>query len=134
MIQLTVIVARGATGCGAYFSIVLERVAFSQKAVEGVITCVQDFVRNLFFMKASLFSDTGMAVLKYAVAADESVIESKMYNPWSMFDDGFNQQVALDLLNCRKDLVVRRNMSRDISERWLCTRNASCLLQQEEDK
>ena len=42
--------------------------AISQEAVEGVITCVQDFVGDASFNRRSFFSDSGLAMLQDAVA------------------------------------------------------------------
>ena len=86
----------------------MKRVAISQEAVEGVITCVQDFVHDPSFTQRSFFSDTGVAMLKIAVFAEDTVIMSMKYNPWPVFGDRCKPQVVSDLQSCPDKVVVWR--------------------------
>ena len=106
---------RVATRRGAPFNINLDRVAVSRVAVEGVITCVQDFLRELLFRSKSFSSDSGVAMLKNAVAVADSVIVSEEFNPWSVFGDGCNQQG--DLQSFQEKVILRGKDFRDTSER-----------------
>ena len=56
---------------------ILDRVVLSREAVEGVNTCVQDFVRDLLFTQKSFFSSSGVLMLKHAVAVVVSVVVSE---------------------------------------------------------
>ena len=111
---------------GAPFNINLDRVAVSREAVEGVIYCVQEFGRDPLFTQKSLFSDSAVARLKYAVAVADSVIVSEQFSPWSVFEDGCNQDVVIDMQSCHEKVVLRRKASRDTSELWFGTPSA-CL-------
>ena len=66
-------------------------------------------------------------MLKDAVAAADSVIVSGDYDPWSVFGNGFSQQVVSDSRSCREKKVVRRKVSKDISEHWLGAQGANFL-------
>ena len=79
--------------------------------MEGVITCVQYFVRDASFTQ-NFFSDSGVAMLQGAVAAADSVIVTEDYNPRSVFGHGCNQQVVSGLKSCHK-IVHRREASTD---------------------
>ena len=65
--------------------------AISCDEIEGVIACVQAFVREPSFTHRSFFSDSGVATLKDAVAIADSVLVGGVYNPWSVFGDGYSQ-------------------------------------------
>ena len=121
---MTALVVRGASRRGAKFSISLDRVAISRYAVEEVITCVQDFVRDASFTQRSFFSVSGVAMLQDAVAAADSVSVSEENNPWSVFGDVFNQQVVSDLQSCQEKVDLRSKASRDTSEHWFGSQNA----------
>ena len=109
---------QGASRGGAPFNINLDRVSVSHEAVEGVLTCVQDFVRDMMFTQKSFISDSGIAKLKDAVAVADSVIVSDEFNLWSVFADGCNQKVVSDLQSCQEKVVLRRKASQDTNERW----------------
>ena len=94
--QLTALVVRGTSRRGAPFSIDLDRVVVSREPVEGVITSVQDFVLYPLFTQKNFFSDSGVAMLKDAVAIADSVIVSEEFNPWSVFGNECNQQLKSD--------------------------------------
>ena len=114
---------RGASRRGVPFSINFERVVLSRETVEGVITCVQDFVRDRLFTQQSFF-DSGEAMLKDAVAVADSVIVSDEFNQRSVFGDGWNQQVVSDLQPCQEKAVMRRKASRDTNERCFGAQSA----------
>ena len=116
--QLTTLVVRDASRRGAPFSNNLNCVGPSREPIEGVITCVQDFVRDRLFTQKIFFFDSAVAMLKDAVVVADSVIVSEEFNQWSVFGDGCNQQVASDLQTCQK-VEMRRKASRDTSERWI---------------
>ena len=78
---MTALFVGGASRRGAQFDINLDRVAVSREAVEGGINCVQEFVRNPLFTQKSFFSDSGIAMLKDAVAVTDNVIVSEDFNP-----------------------------------------------------
>ena len=116
---MTALDERRASRRGAPFIIIFDRVAVSREAVGGVITCLQEFLRDPFFTQKSSFSDYNIAMLKDAVAVAERVVVSEEFNPLSVFEDGFNQQVVSDLQLYREKVVLRRQASLDTSERWL---------------
>ena len=102
--------------------------ALSCETVERVFTYVQHFIRDTIFTQKSYFSDCGVAMVREAVAVADSVIVSEELNPWSVFGDVCNHQVASDLQSCLKKVVIRRKTSRDTSERWFgsqCAGSAS---------
>ena len=105
------------------FIISLDWVAISREAVEGVITCVKEFVPDASFTQKSFSSNSGVAMLQDLVAAADSVIASEGYNPWSLFGDGCNQQVLSDLQSCQ-EVAFRCKSSRDTSDRCLGTQSA----------
>ena len=107
----------GAIRRGAPFSINLTSVALNREAAERVITCLQDFVRDPSLTQKSFFSNSGVAILKDAVAVAGSAFVSEESNSWSVFGDGCNQQVVSDLRSCQMNVVLRRKASRDTSER-----------------
>ena len=98
--------------------------AMSREVLEGVIASVQDFVRDSSITQEKFFSDSGVAMLKDAVASDGWVIVSEEYNPWSVFEDGGNQQVVSDLQSCQEKVVWLRKASRDTSKHLFEARSA----------
>ena len=90
--------------------------AVSREAVAGVISCVQDVVRNATITQRSFFSDSGVVMLNQASAFADSVIVIEEYNPWSVFGDGRNQQPASSLQSCQEKVALRRKASRDTNE------------------
>ena len=96
----------------------LDRVAVSRDDVEAVIICVQDFVGDASFMQRSFFSSSGVAMLKDAAAAADSIIVSEENKPCSVLGDGRNQHVVSELQSCQEKVVLRRKASWDTSERW----------------
>ena len=120
---MTPLVLRGASIRGAPFSTNIDCVALSREAIEGVITCVQDFARNPLFTQKS-FSENGVAMLKYTVDVADSVFVNEEVSPCSVFGDGCNQQVVSVFQSCQKKVVMRRKASRDTSERWFGAQSA----------
>ena len=114
--QLTALVVRVASIRGAPFNINLDRVAVSREAVEVVINCVQEFERDPLFTQKSLFSDSGVAMLKDALAVANSVIVGEEFSPWSVFGDGCNQDLVIDMQSCHEKVVLRRKAYGDTSE------------------
>ena len=100
----------------------LDRVALCREAVERVITCVQDFLRDHWFTQKNFFSDSGVAMLNEAVAVADIVIVSEDFKPWFVF--GCNQQVESDLQICQEKVAMAWNASRDKSERWFSAQSA----------
>ena len=121
---MAALIVRGASRRGAPLSINLDRVALSRELIEGVNTCVQDFVRDRLFMQKRFFSDSVMSMRKDAVAVADSVTVNEEFNPWSVFGDAFNQQFVSDLKSSQEKVVMRRRASRDTSERWFGAQNA----------
>ena len=109
---------KGANRHRSPFSIKLDCVAVNGEAVEGVITCVEDFVRDPLFTHKSFYSDSGVAMLKDAVAVAGSVIVGEDFNPWSVFGDGCNQQDVSHLQSCPEKVVFWRKASQHRGERW----------------
>ena len=114
---MTECVFRGASRRGAPFSINLDRVARSREAIEGVFTCVQDFVRDTLVTQKCFLSDSGAAM-------SDSIIVSEQFNPLSVFGCGCNQHVVSGLQSCQEKVVIRRKISRDTSERWFGAQSA----------
>ena len=115
---------RAVSSCGVPLSINLDRVALIRAAVEEVITSMQDFVGEPFLEQKSFFSDSGVTILKDAVAVPNSVIVSEEFNPWSAFGEGCNQQLVSDLQLCQGKVVMLGKASRDTSERWFGPQSA----------
>ena len=109
---MILIVVRGASRRDVKSSINLDRVE-----VEGVNACVHDFVLDTSVTQKSFFSESGVVMLKDAVAVADSVIVSGNYNPWSVFGDGCNQLFVSGLQPFQDKVVMRRNASRNTSER-----------------
>ena len=105
------------------FIISLDWVAISREAVEGVIACVKDFVRDASFTQKNFSSNSGVAMLQDLVAAADSVIGSEGYNFWSLFGVGCNKQFLSDLQSYQQ-VAFRRKSSRDTSDRCLRTQSA----------
>ena len=102
----------------APFNINLDRVAISREAVEGVITCVRDFVRDPLSTQKSFFSDSGVAMLKDVVDVLDSVIVSEELNLWSVSGDECKQQVVSGLQPCQEKVLLRRKACGDKNDRW----------------
>ena len=78
---MAALLVSGACRHGAKFSITLDWVAISHEAVEEIIACVQDFVRDPSLTQRSFFWDSGVAILENAVVVADSVILSGEYKP-----------------------------------------------------
>ena len=100
----------------------------SPETVEGVVTCVQDFVRDPSATQGSFPSDSDVAMLNIAVATADSVIVSGDYDARPVSGDRCDQQVASYTQSCLQKVVVRRKMSIDTSGGWFGAQRASFLL------
>ena len=109
---MTPLTVGGASRRGALFSIKLDSVTLSREAIEIVITCVQDFVRDSLFTQKISFSDSGVAMIKDAKAVADSIIVSEEINPWSLFGDGCNQQVVRFRIMSREDFYAEESYPR----------------------
>ena len=125
--ELTAFVFSGANERRAKFSTSVDWMAKSHESVERVFACVLDFVRDPSFTQKSWFSDSVTSVLGDAAVIAVSVIVSDETNPWSVFVDGCNQQIASELTSCQKKDVMRRKACRDTSGRSFGTQHASLL-------
>ena len=75
------LVVRGSSRRGIKFNIHLDQVFISREAIEGVIACVWNFLRDPSFTQNSFFSDSVVVMLKDDVAVADSVMVSGEYNP-----------------------------------------------------
>ena len=116
--QLTALVIRGPAIRGERFTINLDRVATKGEEVPGVLLCVQDFVRSPHFILRSFFSESGLTMLSESMPIADSVTSSPVYAPWSTGGTACAGQVVSDLRACWDQIVLRRCIANDTSERW----------------
>ena len=79
---------------------------------------MQDFVRDPLFTQKTFFSDSGVAMLKDAVAVADSVNLGQEFNLCSVLGDGCNQQLVSNLQSRQGKVAVRWKASRDTCDRW----------------
>ena len=98
------------------FTVSLDGVAIDHEKVKGTVACVQDFVRHPLFTQRSFFSETGISMLNFAVAAADAVRNSERFDPWKAIGVEAGPTIA-DLKSCREKILSQRKSVKDTRER-----------------
>ena len=115
--QLTALAIRGPVTSGERFTVNLDRVAFREEVVRGVLLCVQDFERDPLFTQRN-FSETGVTMLSEVPEISDSITGSSVYAPWSEVESGSSGQVIGDLKTCFEKALDRRRAVKGTSKQW----------------
>ena len=109
---------KGPSEVNPIFTVSLNGVAIDHQEVrEGSVACVQDFVRRPLFTQRNFLSETGISMLKTAVAAADAVQHSSELDPWGTIGVEIGPVIA-DLKSCREKVVSRRKVVKVTRERW----------------
>ena len=79
--QLTTLLLRGPVEEMLKFSLSLDRVTISRRAIECATCCIQNYVPNFLFIQRYFSTDNGVSKLLSAVNVASSICEDSLHDP-----------------------------------------------------